>query len=43
VLKRPIPTTLLFELVNRWPAMAEQIISSLNEAKLPSPTGEPCL
>jgi 2-polyprenyl-6-methoxyphenol hydroxylase-like FAD-dependent oxidoreductase len=43
VLKRPITTTLLFELVNRWPAMAEQIISSLNEAKLPSPTGEPCL
>ena len=43
VLKRPRRTALLFELVNRWPAVAEQIISSLNEAKLPSPTGEPCL
>ena len=43
VLKRPRPTALLFELVNRWPAVAEQIISSLNEAKLPSPKGEPCL
>ncbi len=43
VLKRQSPTALLFELVNRWPAMAEQIISNLNEVKLPSPKGEPCL
>jgi flavin-dependent dehydrogenase len=43
VLKRPIPTALLFELVKLWPAMAEQIIASLNEVKLPSPKGEPCL
>ncbi len=43
VLKRQSPTALLFELVNRWPAMAEQIISNLNEVKLPSPKGETCL
>ncbi len=43
VLKRPTPTALLFELVNRWPAMAERIISSLNEIQIPSPKGEPCL
>ena len=43
VLKRQSPTALLFELVNRWPAMAEQIISNLNEVKLPSHKGEPCL
>jgi flavin-dependent dehydrogenase len=43
VLKRPVPTTVLFELVKRWPAVAESIVSSLNEEKLPSAKGEPCL
>ena len=43
VLKRPVPTTVLFELVKRWPTVAESIVSSLNEEKLPSAKGEPCL
>jgi flavin-dependent dehydrogenase len=42
VLKRPASTTVLFELVKRWPSVAESIVSSLNEEKLPSPKGEPC-
>ena len=43
VLKRQASTTLLFELVKRWPSVAESIVSSLNEEKLPSPKGAPCL
>ena len=43
ILKRPMPTTVLFELVRRWPAVAESIVSTLNEEKLPSEQGEPCL
>lgn len=42
VLKRPAPTTVLFELIRRWPSLSEQIISNLNEVKLPTPLGEPC-
>ena len=42
VLKRPASTTVLFELVKRWPSIAESIVSSLNEEKLPSHKGEPC-
>jgi hypothetical protein len=41
-LKRPALTTVLFELIRRWPSLSEQIISNLNEVKLPTPLGEPC-
>ena len=43
VLKRPATTAVLFEVVKRWPSVAESIVSSLNKEKLPSPQGEPCL
>ena len=43
VLKRPGPTAVLFELVRRWPALADPIVSSLNEVQLPSAKGEACL
>ena len=43
VLKRPATTAVLFEVVKRWPSVAESIVSSLNKEQLPSPQGEPCL
>ena len=43
VLKRPATTAVLFEVVKRWPSVAESIVSSLNKEKLPSPKGELCL
>ena len=43
VLKRPTTTAVLFEVVKRWPSVAESIVSNLNKEELPSPKGEPCL
>ena len=43
VLKRPATTAVLFEVIKRWPSVAESIVSNLNKEELPSPKGEPCL
>ena len=43
VLKRPATTAVLFEVIKRWPSVAESNVSNLNKEELPSQKGEPCL
>ncbi|HJN33089.1 MAG TPA: NAD-binding protein, partial [Prochlorococcus sp.] len=43
VLKQPKPTSALFELSKRWPALSERVIASLNHVSLPPSGSQQCL
>ena len=43
LLRQPLPTKALFEIVKRSPTISAKIVSSLNEVKLPNLKGEQCL